>query len=303
MGGKQIESLKFDFAEVNDVRIHYAHAGEGPLIVFVHGYPRHWYLWRNQLSEFSRDHHAVALDLRGYNLSSKPQGDQNYSVRHNVEDIRALADQLRYDRFTLVGHDIGGAAAFALALHYPERLERIVAMSIPHPAKLEWGMREDENYRQVARYLHGLQSPNAPVKLAANDFAELRPGCLDLPFLDHEDRQAYIEAWSQPGAMEAMLAADRREGFNAGWGEGQLPRGNYVTGVRTHKVTVPTLLMYTEDDFINPGSLFEGTDEWVADLTMKTFPGTHWMPEESPEIVNREIREFIGAGKPAAAPA
>lgn len=303
MAGKQMEGLQFDHADVNDVSLHYAHMGQGELMLFVHGWPRHWYLWRSQLPEFGRDHHAVAVDLRGYNLSSKPQGDQHYGVRHNVEDVRALVEHLGYERFTLVGHDIGGGLAFAFALHYPELLDRLVVMSAPHPAMLEWAVREDEHYREVARYLYGLSSPRGPEKLAADGYAVLRPTCLDFDFLEDEDRAAYVEAWNQPGAWHAMLASDRREGLNAGWREGEVPRGNYVTGVRTHVVKAPTLLMYTESDPINPPSLFEGTEQWVEDLTLKHFPGSHWMPEENAEIVNREIRAFIGAAAPAGAPA
>jgi epoxide hydrolase 4 len=301
--GKHIDGLTLERADIGDVDIHYAHMGEGELMLFVHGWPRHWYLWRHQLPEFGRDHRAVALDLRGYNLSSKPAGDHHYGVRHNVEDIRALADHLGYYRFTLVGHDIGGGAAFAFALHYPERLERLVVMSCPHPAKLEWAVRHDEPYREIAHYLYGLSAPDAPEQLAAHDYAAIRPPCLDFDFLDEDDRAAYLEAWSRPGAWRAMLAPDRREGFNAGWRDGELARGNYVPGVPTHVVKVPTLLMYTESDPINPPSLFEGTEEWVEDLTLKRFPGTHWMPEENAEIVNREIREFIRAQERAGASA
>lgn len=295
--------MTFDFAQLGDVELHYAHMGEGPLMVFVHGWPRHWYLWRAQLAEFARDHRVVAYDQRGYNLSSKPRGDHNYGVRHNVEDLRALVKHLGHERFTLVGHDVGGGIAFAFALHYPEMVERLVVMSAPHPAMLEWAVHNDEGYRKLARYLDGLSAPDAPDTLSKDEYAFLRPTCLDFDFLDDEDRAAYVEAWSQPDAFRCSLASDRREGLNAGWREGQLARGNYVTGVPTHVVTVPTLLMTAEQDPINPSSLFEGTGKWVADLTMKAFSGTHWMPEENAEGVNREIRQFIGAGEPAGAPA
>lgn len=299
MAGKRIEGLQFDFAELDDATLHYAHMGEGPLMVFVHGWPRHWYLWRHQLPEFARDHHVVAYDQRGCNLSSKPEGDQHYGVRHNVEDLRALVEHLGHDRFVLVGHDIGGGIGFAFALLYPEMVERLVVMSCPHPAKLEWAVQNDEQYREIAKYLYGLSAPDAPETLSANDFEPLRPACLDFDFLDESDRVAYLEAWRQPGAFRASLSSDRREGLNAGWREGEIRRGNYVTGVPTHIVKVPTLLMYTDADPINPSSLFDGTDQWVEDLTVQTFPGTHWMPEENSENVNREIRHFISVGTPA----
>ncbi len=102
-----------DYAEVNGVRLHYAHAGTGHerLIVFLHGFPEFWYAWKDQLALFGRDDHAVAPDLRGYNLSSKPAEVEAYRVRHVGEDIHALAEHLGHRRFALVGHDWGGAVA------------------------------------------------------------------------------------------------------------------------------------------------------------------------------------------------
>src|ERR1043165_139875 len=103
--------LKHDFADVNGVRLHYAHEGSGPLLMFLHGFPEFWYEWRELLPEFARDHLAVAPDMRGYNLSSKPAEVDQYHMRELVEDVRALAAQLGYDRFTLAAHDWGGAVA------------------------------------------------------------------------------------------------------------------------------------------------------------------------------------------------
>ena len=75
--------IKHQFAEVNGVRLHYASAGSGPLILFVHGFPEFWYAWRRQLAEFGRDHLAVAPDTRGFSLSGKPEGvDQYLSLIH-----------------------------------------------------------------------------------------------------------------------------------------------------------------------------------------------------------------------------
>jgi len=93
------------YAEVNGIRLHYVTVGRGPLILFVHGFPEFWYEWRRQLAEFGRDHQAVALDMRGYNLSEKPAELSQYRVPHMVEDLRALAEHLGRERFVLVGHD------------------------------------------------------------------------------------------------------------------------------------------------------------------------------------------------------
>lgn len=101
------------FADVNGVRLHYAAAGAGDLILFLHGFPLCWYAWRHQLEEFGRDHLAVAPDMRGYNLSSKPARVREYDIQLLVADIRELVEHLGYRRFVLVGHDWGGLVAWA----------------------------------------------------------------------------------------------------------------------------------------------------------------------------------------------
>ena len=121
------------YADVNGVSLHYATEGSGPLILFVHGFPEFWYAWKNQLAEFGRDHHAVAPDMRGYNLSSKPPAVEQYAVPHLVEDLSQLARHLGHERFTLVAHDWGGVAAWAFAMVHPDRLERLIVVNAPHP--------------------------------------------------------------------------------------------------------------------------------------------------------------------------
>ena len=78
--------------------------------MFLHGFPHFWYQWQRQLAEFSTDHHVVAPDMRGYNLSSKPPDVDQYQIEYLVEDIRALAAHLGHTKFVLVSHDWGGVA-------------------------------------------------------------------------------------------------------------------------------------------------------------------------------------------------
>src|SRR5215471_1770966 len=102
------EAFRHEDADANGVRLHYAAAGSGELILFLHGFPEFWYAWKDQLAEFGRDHLAVAPDLRGYNVSSKPPAVEDYAIPHLIGDVLALADTLGRERFVLVGHDWGG---------------------------------------------------------------------------------------------------------------------------------------------------------------------------------------------------
>ena len=143
-----VAGVSHEYADVNGLRLHYARAGSGPLIVFLHGFPQCWYEWRHQLAEFGRDHLAVAPDLRGYNLSDKPAHLSEYGPWKAAEDVRALADHLGADRFVLVGHDWGAATGWSFALHHPERLERLVILSTAHPVLFDRALREEPEHRQ-----------------------------------------------------------------------------------------------------------------------------------------------------------
>src|SRR3982074_2512765 len=131
---KDKSMFKEQFVKVNGVRLHVVSAGKGPLILFLHGFPEFWYEWKNQLTEFGKDHHAVAPDLRGYNVSDKPVDLDQYRVSVLVEDIKALADHYsHHKKFVLVAHDWGGAVAWAFAIAHPDYLEKLVIINAPHP--------------------------------------------------------------------------------------------------------------------------------------------------------------------------
>jgi pimeloyl-ACP methyl ester carboxylesterase len=127
-------TIKFQgqYAEVNGVRLHYVSKGEGKLIMFVHGFPEFWAEWENQLDAFGKDYQAVAVDMRGYNLSSKPEDVDAYHVTDLIEDLRSLAEHLGHDKFILVAHDWGGAVAWSFAMRHPQWLEKLIIINAPH---------------------------------------------------------------------------------------------------------------------------------------------------------------------------
>jgi pimeloyl-ACP methyl ester carboxylesterase len=119
------------YAEVNGVRLHYVTAGDGRLVLFLHGFPEFWYAWREQMRALAPEYQAVAVDMRGYNLSDKPEGEDAYRMEHLVADIRALVGALGHERCALVGHDWGGVVAWSVAMACPDVIERLVIVNAP----------------------------------------------------------------------------------------------------------------------------------------------------------------------------
>lgn len=291
-----------DYAEVNGVRLHYAHSGEvaRPLILFVHGFPEFWYAWKNQLPEFGADYHAVAPDTRGYNLSSKPAEVEAYAMEHLVEDLRALAAQLSGGRkFTLVGHDWGGATAWAFAIAHPELLEKLVIVNAPHPAVFARELRDNPAQQKASQYMLMFRNASAEAALAANDYAALvrvvMGEGLKTGVFAEEDRVEYLKAWSQPGALTGGLNYYRasRVGPPSPGGE---PASSFVSSP-SMTVHVPTLVVWGEKDIALCTGNLDGLDAFVPALTVKRIPDAgHWVIHEKPGEVNRTIREFLAAG-------
>lgn len=121
------------YANNDGVKIHYATKGEGPLILFVHGFPDFWYTWRDQMKALSSDFKVAAMDLRGYNLSDSPDGAENYIYDKLVQDLIAVINDLGEESVHLVAHDWGAAISWQLAAYYPELVDRLVILSINHP--------------------------------------------------------------------------------------------------------------------------------------------------------------------------
>ena len=117
------------------VKIHYASLGppSAPLVVLIHGFPDFWYTWRHQMDGLSGQFQVVAIDQRGYNLSDKPSGVENYDAKLLVADVAAVIKQLGRDRATIVGHDWGGIVAWTFAMTQPQLTDKLVILNLPHP--------------------------------------------------------------------------------------------------------------------------------------------------------------------------
>lgn len=290
--------IEHSYADVNGVRLHYAHCGQGPLIMFLHGFPEYWDMWKEQLKEFGKDHLAVAPDMRGYNLSSKPQEVTQYKQKYLMEDVRLLAEHLGYKNFILVAHDWGGAVAWTIAMFYPQLLEKLVIVNSPHPVTFERELRNNPLQRKASNYMLFFRSSAAEVKLSENNYSNL----LNLAFgeliksgtLTGEDVKGYIQAWSQPGALTGGLNYYRATNVDALENPEEALKKPALGGLLP-KITVPTLVIWGEKDTALLMSCLDGVENYIADCTVKRVPdASHWIVREKPALVNRLIRDFIG---------
>ncbi len=289
------------YAEANGVKLHYVTKGQGKLMLFLHGFPEFWYAWKDQLEEFSKDHRSVALDLRGYNLSAKPEGVEQYSMPLLVSDVKALADHLLPregpKKLVLVGHDWGGVVAWLFAMLHPNYVEKLVIINAPHPAIFGREIRSNPEQQKASSYMLLFRGEQAEATLSTNDYAALaqavfggstKPGAFT-----EEDRKMYLEAWRQPGALTGGLNYYRaaRVGPPApGAASGPPPEAALPSQV----VKVPTLVIWGEKDRALLTGNLAGLEQFVPDLRVKRIPGgSHWVVHEYPELINRYIRDFL----------
>ena len=293
------------YVHANGIRFHcLTDGGHGELVMFLHGFPEFSYEWKDQLREFGKDHRVVAPDLRGYNLSDKPTNSSAYRVPVLLEDIRALADHFRKGRkLILVGHDWGGALAWAFAAAHPEYLDKLVIVNAPYPAVFGKLLAGDPAQQKASQYMFMFRSPQAEEKLTRNNYALLNrivlEDLLKSGAMTPADQKAYMQAWSQPGAVTGGLNYYRANHLGPPAPpevEAQIGPSDTEFGRDTQAVVrVPTLVIWGEKDLALPPANLDGLPPYVPQLTIKRIPdGTHWVIHQKPAEVNGYIRAFIG---------
>jgi len=266
-----------------------------PAMIFLHGFPESHRTWRHQLPAFARDHFVIAPDQRGYAGSDKPPAVEDYGPARIVADLIALADALGIDRFTLVGHDWGGAIAWMAALNHPDRVERLVICNAPHPLVFQRSLFDDPAQRAASQYMTRFRDTSLDKGLVgtglehffANGFARFVTRTIA-----GEDKAAYLDEWSHPGAMTAMLnwyraspiivPAPGEQPDRPAWLDGPFP-----------PVTQPTLVIWgMQDQALLPVQL-EGLGAYVPDLSVVKVAAGHFVPWEAPEAVNTALRGWL----------
>jgi len=293
---EEITAMKSGYAQANGVRLHYQSAGSGRLVLFLHGFPEFWRCWRKQLEHFGADHLAVAPDMRGYNLSDCPADVAQYRGKVLVEDIRQLARGFTQDKFVLVAHDWGGAVAWSFAMAHPELLSHLVIVNSPHPYGFWRELATNPAQQKASDYMLLLRNPKAERVLSENRFERLLKmrfaGRAEGPALE-ADRAAYLEAWSQPGALTGSLNYYRASPLYPP-AAGDPGAAKLKLDPRDFMVRVPTLVIWGEQDHALLPSILDGIEAVVPGVEVVRVPdATHWVMDEKPDLVNAEIRRFI----------
>ena len=274
----------------------------GEPIILLHGFPESHRTWRAVAPDLARDHFVVAPDQRGFAGSDKPEGAEAYRTERIVEDLLALGDALGLKRFTLVGHDWGGAVAWLAALRHPDRIARLVAINAPHPLIFQKSLIEDEAQRAASQYISAFRNPAIEAGIATmglDSFFEKTFGRhADLSRVPEEEKQVYLDQWSQPGALTAMLNWYRASEIVVPE-PGEAASAPAWTSLPFPHVTMPTLVIWGLKDAVLLPVQLDGLDGLVDDLRIAATPDAgHFIPWEYPEFVVAAIRDFIAETPP-----
>ena len=269
--------VEHGYANNNGVKIHYASLGKGPLIVMIHGFPDYWYSWRDQMEALSDSYQVVAIDQRGYNLSDKPKGVENYDMSLLVSDVVAVIKAVGKDKAIVVGHDWGGAVAWTIAMMRPDVVEKLIILNLPHPRGLGRELANSPKQQANSSYARTFQQEGAEKNLT--------PEGLTFWVKDPAAKAKYIEAFKRSD-FEAMLNYYKRNYPKPPYQEDPSP---------VVKVKMPVLMIHgLADTALLAPALNNNWDYVEKDLTLVTIPGAgHFVQQDASELVSRSIKMWL----------
>lgn len=266
-----------------------------PPVILLHGFPESHRTWRGVVPDLARDHFVLAPDQRGYARSSKPEGVENYAPDRIVADLMALADHFSLPRFTLVGHDWGGAIAWMAALTRPDRVARLVIVNAPHPYVFQRSLFDDPGQRKASQYITRFRDTSIDAGLVGKGLEHF----FGSTFVQHvteqiagEDKAAYLDEWGQPGAMTAMLNWYRASSIVVPPVDGPEPPRPAFLSAPFPPVTQETLVIWgTRDAALLPVQL-DGLADMVPKLTVEKIDAGHFVPWQKPDAVVAAMRRW-----------
>lgn len=292
-----VPEVRHETVDCGRVRLHCAIAGETrgeanrPLMLFLHGFPEFWAAWRKPMAYFAqRGWLCVAPDLRGYNLSGRPEGVEPYKAKHLIADVLALGAHYAKGGFTLVGHDWGGAVGWGAAIGHAARIERLVMINSPHPYLFWRELCTNPAQQKASEYMNLFRLPKAERVLSENGYARLLTA---FGHLEPAWCAELVQAWSRPGGLTGGLNYYRASPLypptaeDPGAKKLQLKPEDFV-------VRMPTLVLWGERDTALLTGCLDGLAQCVPDLKLRRVPdASHWIVHEKPDLVCSEIETFV----------
>jgi pimeloyl-ACP methyl ester carboxylesterase len=275
--------------QANGLTFNLAEAGSGPPVLLLHGFPDCWRLWRHQLPALAdAGHRVLAPDLRGFGGTDKPERAEDYKMRTLVGDAVGLLDALGVDRAAVVGHDWGAALAWMVAMFAPDRVSRLVAVSVGHPVSFS---DVDLGQKQRSWYMLWFQFAGVAERvLPEHDWAVFRRWAWNGagPGQDPDcDRQ--VAELSRPGALTAGL----------NWYRANVDPATFIRSgpIRSSlpPVACPTMGVWSTDDFAVAEAQMTGSQRFVTGpWHYRRLEGvSHWVPVHAPQALNRLLVDFL----------
>jgi pimeloyl-ACP methyl ester carboxylesterase len=285
------DRVEHHYANSNGVKIHYVALGKGPLVVMIHGFPDFWYTWRDQMRVLSAQYRVVAVDQRGYDLSGRPPGIEQYAMPLLVDDIGAVIKAEGRSKAVIVGHDWGGAVAWTLAMTHPDWIQALIILNLPHPYGIQREIKNNPEQRKNSQYAFNFQKPGAEKTLSPEKLAAW--------VKDDKARVHYIEAFERSD-FEAMLNYYRanypRPSQTADASDASAPQPpSTPPPPPPPKVKVPVLEFHgLADQALLPGALSGTWDLVDEDFTLVTIPGAgHFVQQDASALVTATMSDWL----------
>lgn len=294
--------LEHRFVDTGEIRLHYVIDGpaDGEPIVFLHGFPEYWGVWRRLLAAFAPTHRVIAPDLRGANQSGRPDDVSAYRIQRLVGDVLALFDHLELPRATVVAQDWGSLLGWSFLLRHRERVARYVSMNITHPALFSRDLRENPAQQEASAYMLAFRAQGEALLLANGGafadqaiFASARAHGAVISTEDEAEWKALLQT---AGHVTAGLNYYRAAELGPPDGQGGKGGSNLLDDLQPEdlRVDTPVLVIWGDrDPYLLPSGL-EGLEAYAPNSRVVHIPeATHWVTLEHPQRVESLVREFL----------
>lgn len=266
------DEIEEKYIKTNGITLHTVIIGTGEPLILLHGFPDFWFAWKKLIPLIKDRFQLIIPDMRGYNLSDKPEGVENYRIELLIEDIHGLIKFFDFEKVYLAGHDWGGVLSWFIAEKYPNKIKKLAVINGPHLKVFQSKLKSNEAQKKASSYIFQFLKPDGEKPLLANNFQALRS------FLK-EDEDKYMEAWSQPGTITCGINYYRANMEYEDW-----------SGI----IKIPTLVIHGMKDGVILPVVLDGLEKYVENLKIiYAEDSAHSAMKEDPKMVASEFLSFF----------